>query len=63
LEKEKSRRDQNQANKGGEQAQRCFCWIKTALQTRSYVMARCPDAKSTVFSTILAVSFSLVHAI
>jgi len=40
-----------------------FLLDKAALQTKRYVMARCPDAKSTIFSTGLALSFSLIHAI
>jgi hypothetical protein len=48
---------------GGKHARWCVLWINTALQTKHYEMVHCLDAKSTHFSTIPTISFSLVHAI
>jgi L-fucose isomerase-like protein len=45
------------------QANGCFHWLKAALQTKCFVMACLPDAKSTCFPKILAVSFPLVQTI
>jgi hypothetical protein len=61
--KEECRREQGQVNNRGKYAEWGFLWIKTALQTKHYEMVHCLDAKSTHFSTILAISFSLVHTI
>jgi hypothetical protein len=64
LEKGRSRKEHDQANKGrGEQAQPCFYWLKTALQINLYGMARCPDTKSTRFSTNMTVLSSLFQAV
>jgi hypothetical protein len=64
LEKGSSHEEHEQVNKGvgrgrGEEAEGYFYCLKIALQIKRYGMARCPDAKSTRFSTNLAVSSSL----
>jgi len=61
MEKGRSRRMQDQINKGVSKHSDVY-WPQTALQTECYRVAHCPDAKSTHFPTILAVSFSL-HAV
>jgi len=60
--KEEVEAEYDQANKGGKQAQRWFYWLKLAVHTKRYGMARCCEEKSTRSSTILEVSFSIVDA-